>query len=243
MLSPLALAHMRDHWRPGSWLLGFAFILGAVLISGMRSAWIMMFVVMACFMMPLLRDEKSRKLAVALPLIAAATLAVAIASSPLLQDRLKLTSLAVLGTEQAIDEASSYRVPIFKNALVMYRDHPINGVGVRAFRKAYLGYAETGDIHFIEGGTNTRAHQAHNFVLEFMADTGTIGLLGVPGSIIFWLSRLARHEQSCQESGISLRGGAHGHRVPAKFLFCVLWRVHDVHHLGADRAVGGCDLV
>jgi O-antigen ligase len=76
-------------------------------------------------------------------------------------------------------------VPIFNNALAMYRDHPVNGVGVRAFRKAYVKYAEPDDIHYIQGGDETRAHQAHNFVLEFMADTGTIGLLGFLAAVVF----------------------------------------------------------
>ena len=183
ILSPLALVHMRDHWHRGAWLAGFAFLFGAVLISGMRSAWVMMIVVMAAFMWPLLKETSTRKMALALPLVAAAALAIAATASPLLQERMKLSSLAVLGTEEAIDEASSYRVPIFRNALAMYRDHPVNGVGVRAFGKAYMAYAEPDDIHFIDGGTNTRAHQAHNIVLEFMADTGTLGLLGLLAAV------------------------------------------------------------
>lgn len=185
MLSPLALVHMHHHWPRAAWLAGFAFIFGAVLISGMRSAWIMMVVVMAAFMWPMLRDRSSRRLAFALPLVAVLTLIIAVVASPLLQERLKLTSLAAVGTEQAIDEASSYRVPIFRHALSMYRDYPVNGVGVRAFRKAYMNYAEPDDMHFIDGGTSTRAHQAHNIVLEFMADTGTIGLLGLIAAVMF----------------------------------------------------------
>ncbi len=178
MLSPLALMYMRDHWTRAAWLVGFAFLFGAVFISGMRAGWIMMIVVMAAFMWPLLKDKSTRKLALVLPIVAAGALAVATVASPLLQERLQLSALAVLGTEEAIDEASSYRLPIFENALAMYRDYPVNGVGVRAFRKAYMGYAKPDDMHYIDGGTSTRAHHAHNIVLEFMADTGTIGLLG-----------------------------------------------------------------
>lgn len=185
LLSPLALQHMRLNWSRAAGLLGFAIILGAVLISGMRSAWIMMFVVIASFMLPMLREKKQRWQMLAVTAVTVLTLVIAVVASPLLKERLKLSSLAVLGTEQAFDEASSYRVPIFNNALAMYRDHPVNGVGVRAFRKAYVKYAEPDDIHYIQGGDETRAHQAHNFVLEFMADTGTIGLLGFVAAFVF----------------------------------------------------------
>ena len=185
MLSPLALVHMRDHWSRAAWLAGFAFLLGAVLISGARSGWVMFAVVAAAFTWPMLKDRTTRKLALAVPLIAAGAITISIIASPLMKERITQSALAVIGTEQAIDEASSYRVPIFRNALAMYRDHPVNGVGVRAFRKAYMQYAEPDDVHFIDGGTSTRAHQAHNIVLEFMSDTGTIGLLGFFAAVAF----------------------------------------------------------
>ncbi len=178
LLSPLALDYMRRHWTGAAWVAGFAFILGAVLISGMRSAWVIMLVVIVAFMLPVLRDRPTHRQALLLPAAAAITLAVSIVASPLLQERLELSSLAVVGTEEALDEASSYRVPIFKGALAMFRDHPVNGVGVRAYRAAYPNYAAPDDPHMIAGGKKTRAHQAHNIVLEFMADTGTIGLIG-----------------------------------------------------------------
>ncbi len=194
ILSPLALEHMRRHWNRTAWLVGFAMILGGVLLSGMRSAWIMMLVVIAAYMIPVVGKPSGRRLVAAVLGVSLLTLIVASASSPLLQERLKLTSRAVLGTEQALDEASSYRVPIFTNALKIYRDHPVNGVGVRAFRKAYVEYAEPDDPHFIKGTDETRAHQAHNFVLEFMADTGTVGLLGFTAALLFsfryWRRRL-----------------------------------------------------
>jgi len=199
ILSPLALEHMRRHWSTPAWLIGFSMILGAVLLSGMRSAWIMMLVVMAAYLLPVLRKPSGRKLVLIALGVSLLTLAAAFVASPLLQERLKLTAQAVVGTEQAIDEASSYRVPIFTNALAMYRDHPVNGVGVRAFRKAYVTYAEPDDPHYLPGGNETRAHQAHNFVLEFMADTGTIGLLGFIAALVFsfryWRRNLTDHDR------------------------------------------------
>lgn len=178
-LSPLALDYMRRNWRKGAWILGFAFIFGAVLISGMRSAWVMMALVTAAFMLPMLRKREQRRQALMLPAAVVLMLAITVAASPLMKERLQISSLAVVGTQGALDKASSYRIPIFRNALAMYADHPVNGVGARAFGAAYLHYADPDDPHRLDDEDETRAHQAHNILLEFMADTGTIGLLGL----------------------------------------------------------------
>lgn len=179
LLSPLALDHMRRSWPGGTWLLGFALILGAVFISGMRSGWVIMLVVMATFAIPLLRDGKRSLQALFMPGVAVLALAITIIASPLLQERLQLTSQAFLGTEKALDRASSFRLPIFRNALAMYRDHPVNGIGVRAMRTVYPEYADPDDPHMRANPEKNGGHQAHNIVLEFMTDTGTIGLIGL----------------------------------------------------------------
>jgi O-antigen ligase len=178
-LSPLALQHMRCRWPNGLWILGFAFIFGAVLIAGMRAGWVMMVVVMIAFMVPLLRDPASRWQALILPVAVAVSLAVSILVSPLLQERLVKSSQAFLGSEQALDEATSYRLPIFLNALAMYRDHLVNGVGVRAYGTVYPDYAAPEDPHILMSSGDTSGYHAHNLVLEFMSDTGTIGLIGL----------------------------------------------------------------
>ena len=198
-LSPLALDHMRRRWSNPAWLIGFAVILGAVFISGMRSAWVMMFVIMAAFMVSVLRERGNRIQALVLPAAAAVTLLLAASVSPLLKERLQLTSLARLATEQALDEATSYRLPIYRHGLEMYLDHPVNGVGVRAMRAAYPLYAPPDDPHIVANPEKNRAHQAHNIVLEFMVDTGTIGLVGLILSFVlvvrFWRSLDARSRE------------------------------------------------
>ena len=72
----------------------------------------------------------------------------------------------------------------------MYKEHPVNGVGVRAFPVAYMEYAAEDDVHIQNSGGKSGATHAHNLVLEVMADTGSIGLLGMIAGFVlvlrFW---------------------------------------------------------
>ena len=187
MLSPLVLEHARRQWRPWAWALSFAMLLGAVMIAGMRAGWLTMALVLATYMALMLKRENRelRRTIVTIPVLAVIVLAISYYASPLFQERLDVTRAFTTGSETAVDASSMERIPIFKTALTMYREHPVNGVGVRAFPSAYLVYAEPGDIHVGKSGGKSGATHAHNVVLEVMSDTGTIGLLGLLAAIGF----------------------------------------------------------
>ena len=119
------------------------------------------------------------------PILAVLVLTISYFTSPLFQQRLELTRAVYENTDAAINYASSERLPIFSTALTMYRHHPVNGVGVRAFPKAYLVYARDDDIHIAKSGGRSGATHAHNVVLEVMSDTGTIGLAGLVLALIY----------------------------------------------------------
>lgn len=181
MLSPLVLEHARRQWRPWAWAASFALILGAVMIAGMRAGWLTMGLVFVTYMALMLKRENRelRRTVLTIPALAVIVLAVAYFASPLFQERVDVSRAFATGANQALDASSQERVPIFGAALKMYREHPVNGVGVRAFPDAYMVYAEPGDIHIEKSGGRSGATHAHNVVLEVMADTGSIGLLGL----------------------------------------------------------------
>ncbi len=181
MLSPLLLEHARREWPPWAWSLSFTLILGAVMISGMRSGWLSMAIVLLTYVLLMFQRENRelRRTMLTVPALAVLILALSYLASPLFQERLELTRSAARGTAEAVDYASSERLPIFETAWRMYRHHPVNGVGVRAFPAAYLEFAEPDDVHVLKSGGVSGATHAHNVVLEVMADTGTIGLLGL----------------------------------------------------------------
>lgn len=61
------------------------------------------------------------------------------------------------------------RIALWKGALLMYRDHFINGVGAGNFSSIY-------ETKYKQPNTTTTVH-AHNNLLQFMAETGIIGLV------------------------------------------------------------------
>jgi O-antigen ligase len=187
MLSPLLLEHARRQWRPWAWAASFALVLGAVMIAGMRAGWLTMALVLGTYMALMLKRENRelRRTVLTIPVLAVIVLAVSYFTSPLFQERLDVSRAFTTGTEMAVDTSSMERIPIFTTALKMYREHPVNGVGVRAFPKAYLVYAEPGDVHVKKSGGKSGATHAHNVLLEVMSDTGTIGLLGVLAALWF----------------------------------------------------------
>ena len=209
MLSPLLLEYARRRWNGWAWAASFALIMGAVMIAGMRSGWLAMGMVIAVYaIMMLQRDNRElRKASLTIPALAIIVIALSYAASPLFQQRVATTLAISGGTEAALDEASSLRVPIFRTSWSMYLNHPVNGVGVRAFPVAYLEYAGPDDPHVAAAGGRRGATHAHNIVLEVMADTGTIGLLGLlAGGVLGW-RRWRQHAAGPAPGSVAVRTG------------------------------------
>ena len=106
-------------------------------------------------------------------------------ANPGAKQRLNQTLLLFSGDEAKIDLALSYRWTLWKDAFAMIKAHPVNGVGVSAFRFAYPEFAGQGDIFMQsknvdeESGRPTGAVYAHQMVLEVTSETGLIGLAGL----------------------------------------------------------------
>jgi O-antigen ligase len=87
----------------------------------------------------------------------------------------------------------------------MVKAHPINGVGVSAFRFAYPEFAKPGDPfmqqnHFDEEtGRPTGQMYAHQMVLEVLSETGLIGLTGL---VLFYSLLVRSWHRASQERRI-----------------------------------------
>lgn len=172
LLLPLVLVQLNNVNVWLRWVVT-ALIIITILLSGTRSAWLMMFFVLFLYW---LHHSKERRW---LLLVKTSTLVIIAAvglwfSSEAFQQRIDRTLSLFQGDVAAVDHALADRLPIWTTALNMYAEHPINGVGARAFRMAYKEFAETGDVWVANEGTGLHAH---HWVLELLSETGTIGFL------------------------------------------------------------------
>lgn len=181
VLSPFVLNTARAAFARSGLAIAFVFLLVPILLAGSRAAWLMFGLVALVFAW---RETRT-------PLrffgwSAAAALLVAVAAFIALHDsaafdaRIEKSLLALQGSTQAVDDASAGRVRIWTTASRMIAAHPVNGVGVRAFRYAYAQYAGPND-YFVNPETDEGAAHAHQIVLELLTETGVIGLL-------FWIA-------------------------------------------------------
>ncbi|GMU44915.1 MAG: hypothetical protein AMXMBFR25_29010 [Lysobacterales bacterium] len=159
------------------WLLALAWLalLAVVLLAGARAGWVSYALVGAALAWRLAGGSKRRFLAWtgAALLLMAVGMGAAYQASGQFRARVDRT-LAAFGGDY--DLALAGRVPIWRTALRMAADHPVNGVGVRGFRHAYPAYADADDP-WVDPVTGTGAAHGHQIVLELLTETGTLGLL------------------------------------------------------------------
>ena len=201
VLAPFLILALRD--RKALMLLATAMSGAVVILAGSRGGWVSFGLV--CVWLVL--SETRRR---GVPLWKAGVVATLIGlagtfaafENPGAKQRLDQTLLLFSGDEAKINQALSSRWTIWKDTFGMIEAHPVNGVGVRAFRYAYPEFAQPGD-HLISineaSGRPTGAFYAHQIILEVTAETGLIGLAGL--GLFYFL--LVRHwRQANQERRI-----------------------------------------
>lgn len=181
-------------------------LLVVVLLAGARAAWLVLAIAFALVCWRALGPRRGLLAAAAALLIAAAAGVASYAASPRFAARVDRTAAAFAGDSAAIDHALSGRLPIWHTALAMGAAHPFNGVGVRAFRHAYPGYAADGDPWARDGAGALHAHQV---LLELWSETGAFGLLawllGALAALRAWFAATA---------------AARGRAAPAAYALC-----------------------
>lgn len=188
LMLPLVMIQMCSYQTWLRWLVVALMVL-VILLSGTRSAWLMMGFVLLMFWWHHVKGRRWLLLLKSATLTLLAVVVLWFASNDF-QQRIE-RSLGILQADvQTIDYALADRLPIWKTALNMYVDHPINGVGARAFRQVYSEYSEPGDVWVAQQGGGLHAH---HWVLELLAETGTIGLV-----LMLWMMvvivRLVKHD-------------------------------------------------
>lgn len=163
-----------------------------IILAGSRGGWVSFGLV--CVWLSI---SETRRRGIPLWKMGVVTLLIGLAGTfaafenPGAKQRLDQTLLLFSGDEAKIDQALSLRWTLWKDAFAMVDAHPVNGVGVRAFRYAYPEFAQPGDPFLSideKSGRPTGAFYAHQIVLEVMAETGLIGFSGL-ALFYAWLVR------------------------------------------------------
>ena len=169
-LSPFTLDWAHRRYGVWAWCAAALLVGTIILWAGARAAWVMYGIVL---LVSGWRALGSRKLLLFL-LASSSVLLLSYLASPELRARFERTESALIGETSGIDHALSGRISIWKTALKMSADHPVNGVGVRNFRNVYKQYADANDP-FITGQQQGALH-AHHWLLEVLSETGVIGI-------------------------------------------------------------------
>ena len=156
-------------WR---WL-GVSLAVLVILLSGTRSAWLMMAFVLLMYAWHHVQGRRWLLLLKSTALMVLGVLLLWYFSADFKQ-RVDRSIHVLNGDVSALDYALADRLPIWHTAIEMYQSHPINGVGASAFRSVYQDFAAEDDVWVQQQGQGLHAH---HWVLEVMAETGSVGLL------------------------------------------------------------------
>lgn len=169
---PLLLMQMNRFHQLVRWVVVLLTLL-VIILSGTRSAWLMAVFVLLMFWWQHVQGRRLILMAKVL-IISVVGLLILWTVSDDFQDRISRSAQVFDGNVAAIDYALADRLPIWKTAINAYQAHPLNGVGAHAFRKVYTTYADADDVWVQQNGG---ALHAHHWILEMLAETGTIGFV------------------------------------------------------------------
>ena len=187
VLVPVALEAARNVNRDSlfPWLLLIPFTV-VVLLSGRRSAWLMLIIGLSAYLplVVLTLSSRARYIITGALCVAVLLVGTVYLKSPDINRRIDLLT-GMLSSEYLAEKATSRRTPIWDTAWNMYQDNWVNGVGPRGFRYAYRAHADE-DNYFVRQGQDGQTHP-HMVFLEIAVETGAIGLAGF---ILFYLTVL-----------------------------------------------------
>ena len=180
-LSPFLLFAAGKRFGLWGWSLAAATLGVVILLAGARAAWLTFGLVLLFSGWRLLGWKKL----LGVFLFGGLSLLVLGVTSPQFRERIERTTQALNADESGVDTALSGRSQIWKAAVCMIREHPVNGVGTRNFRLEFPACDPTpGAVPAWGGGP---AHHAHQIVLEILSETGFIGLLlWLAGAAMAW---------------------------------------------------------
>ena len=172
LLLPITMVALRNQHSLLRWVSTLIIII-TIILSGTRSAWIMMLFTLLAYWFHHVRQRRIQLFFKA-SLVSVLMVGSLWFISPEFQQRVERTMTVFDGTVAGLDFALAKRLSIWETSWQMIQQHPVNGVGARAFRKAYPEFASKDDVWQQDGDVGMHAH---HWVLEILAETGIIGLI------------------------------------------------------------------
>jgi len=178
ILSAICFIHIYFNLKQRKWMLiSLVPLIFIILLSGRRAAWIMLFLSSLGFLWYGFVYTASRKnflkLTGGIAFIGLLVITTTITFHEPTNERFNVTLGLFSNDYETIDKATASRLPLWQTALTIFKQNPINGIGPRGYRHVYTKYSEPDDYwHKL-----TQTHP-HLLILEVMAETGIIGLLG-----------------------------------------------------------------
>ena len=205
-VSPLILEGMRILARRSVWVpLTLIPFFAAIVLSGSRSSWIVLFVVLVAYgwylfrwaVRPKVRGGAVLRVA-AVGVLACGALAYTVPQATsqmheLLVKRAAPVAHLLSGDAEKADGAIKARLSAWEIVGRVFRDHWFNGVGPRGFREVYADYAPASDPYVSRGQV---FNYPHLLVLEIAAETGIVGLLGYVIALAMLVRRLLDMDRS-----------------------------------------------
>ena len=185
--------------RRRAWAMG-SLIIVLILLSGTRSAWISSIFCFCSFVFLSFyrKSQKKRVLVTRLVGIVVSVALIGVAGLQVggLKDRINKTLIAFDGgSKEAIDEALSWRITIWEDAIALGNERPFTGYGVNNYRYAVPMLDSPKSARFLsedKSGRPKGASHTHQIVLETLAGAGWIGVLGLFGFYLFLLRTTLR---------------------------------------------------
>ncbi len=192
MLSPLLWEYVSRQGTRWQLVAVYAATAVVVLLSSNRQSWVVFALASLVWGSGYARRHGFSLIKILVPVALAALIAgyAGYVLNPKLAVRIDKSRNAETFTYKGLNDASSGRLQIWENAAQAFQDHPINGVGVRAYRHAYRLYAPKDDSFLQSDGTG--ANYAHQIVFEVASEAGTIGLVGLAAFYILLAAALRR---------------------------------------------------
>ena len=191
LLFPLVLISLQDKKAWFRWL-AVIIITISVILSGTRSAWIMLIFSITTYFFYHVKQKRIQLLFKSF--LAASLLIITLLTfSADFQQRVDRSLALFKGSEKSIDFALANRLSIWESSINMINSHPINGVGAHGFRKAYPKFAEKDDFWQNQDGVGMHAH---HWVLEVLSETGIIGFILFSFAIFKLLLFIKVHSKS-----------------------------------------------